>query len=396
MLGDAMARAPLFPVTVVGSWPRPRWLLEALRARRDRRISQEEFDAIADEAVLLAIKYQEDAGVDILSDGEQRRDNFYSFIADKIDGVELKTVAEIVDLVPDKSRFESLLRNLDVPAYSIRNPVVTGRLRLGRRGIARDEASFLVSHTTKLAKIPLPGPYLLTRSSWVPGISDKYYSSREDLGFEYSKLLREEIISLRNLGVFFVQLDEPVLSEVVYGADQAQQTFMCAALFSRRNPKEELEFAVELVNETVKGISGVKTGVHICRGNWSRREDALLKGDYVPLMPYLAEMKVDQLVLEFATPRAGDVDALREYIGDKEIGFGVVNPRTDEVEKPSEIVARVERITRFIDAKKIYLNPDCGFGTFAEAPVNTPRTAYNKLRSIRIAAEELRRIYGGR
>jgi 5-methyltetrahydropteroyltriglutamate--homocysteine methyltransferase len=391
-----MARAPLFPVTVVGSWPRPRWLLEALRARRDRRISQEEFDAIADEAVLLAIKYQEDAGVDILSDGEQRRDNFYSFIADKIDGVELKTVAEIVDLVPDKSRFESLLRNLDVPAYSIRNPVVTGRLRLGGRGIARDEASFLVNHTTKLAKIPLPGPYLLTRSSWVPGISDKYYSSREDLGFEYSKLLREEIISLRNLGVFFVQLDEPVLSEVVYGADQAQQTFMCAALFSRRNPKEELEFAVELVNETVKGISGVKTGVHICRGNWSRREDALLKGDYVPLMPYLAEMKVDQLVLEFATPRAGDVDALREYIGDKEIGFGVVNPRTDEVEKPSEIVARVERITRFIDAKKIYLNPDCGFGTFAEAPVNTPRTAYNKLRSIRIAAEELRRIYGGR
>jgi len=391
-----MARAPLFPVTVVGSWPRPRWLLEALRVRRDRRISQEEFDAIADEAVLLAIKYQEDAGVDILCDGEQRRDNFYSFIADKIDGVELKTVAEIVDLVPDKSRFESLLRNLDVPAYSIRNPVVTGRLRLGRRGIARDEASFLVSHTTKLAKIPLPGPYLLTRSSLVPGISDKYYSSREDLGFEYSKLLREEIISLRNLGVFFVQLDEPVLSEVVYGADQAQQTFMCAALFSRRNPKEELEFAVELVNETVKGISGVKTGVHICRGNWSRREDALLKGDYVPLMPYLAEMKVDQLVLEFATPRAGDVDALREYIGDKEIGFGVVNPRTDEVEKPSEIVARVERITRFIDAKKIYLNPDCGFGTFAEAPVNTPRTAYNKLRSIRIAAEELRRIYGGR
>lgn len=391
-----MARAPLFPVTVVGSWPRPRWLLEALRARRERKISQEEFDAIADEAVLLAIKYQEDAGVDILSDGEQRRDNFYSFIADKIDGVELKTVAEIVDLVPDKSRYETLLRNLDVPAYSIRNPVVTGRLRLGGRGIARDEASFLVSHTTRLVKIPLPGPYLLTRSSWVPGISDKYYSSREDLGFEYAKLLREEIIALRDLGVFFIQLDEPVLTEVVYGADQSQQTFMCAALFSRRNPKEELEFAVELVNETVKGISGVKTGVHVCRGNWSRREDALLKGDYVPLMPYLAEMRVDQLVLEFATPRAGDVDALRDYIGDKEIGFGVVNPRTDEVEKPSEIVARVERITRFIDAKKIYLNPDCGFGTFAEAPVNTPRTAYNKLRSIRIAAEELRRIYGGR
>ncbi len=391
---NAVTRVPLFPVTVVGSWPRPRWLLDALRRKRSGLISQVEFDAIADEAVLLAIKYQEDAGVDILSDGEQRRDNFYSFIADKIDGVELKTVAEIVDLIPDKSRFEALLRGLDVPAYSIRNPVVVSKLRLGPRGIARDEAEFALKHTSRLVKVPLPGPYLLTRSSWVPGISDKYYSSREELGYEYARILREEIIALRDLGVFFVQLDEPVLTEVVYGVDQSRQTFMCAALFTRRNPKEELEFAVELVNETVKGISGIKTGIHVCRGNWSRREDVLLKGDYAPLMPYLAEMKVDQLVLEFATPRAGDVEVLRDYIGDKELGYGVVNPRTDDVEKPDEIIKRTEKILKFIDARKVYLNPDCGFGTFAEAPVNTPRTAFNKLRSIRIAAEELRRLYG--
>ncbi|MDT7887671.1 MAG: cobalamin-independent methionine synthase II family protein [Desulfurococcales archaeon] len=391
-----MQASGLFPVTVVGSWPRPKWILEALRKKREGSISQEEFDAIADEAVLLAIKYQEDAGVDILSDGEQRRDNFYSFISDKVRGIALKTVAEIVDLVPDKSRFESLLRSLDVPAYSIRNPVVVSRLSVGPRGIARDEASFLRDHTSRLIKIPLPGPYLLTRSSWVPGISDKHYLSREELGFEYAKLLREEIIALRDLGVFFVQLDEPVLSEVVYGSDQSQQTFMCAALFSRRNPKEELEFAVELINEAVRGVSGIKTGIHICRGNWSRREEALLKGDYVPLMPYLAETRVDQLVLEFATPRAGDVEALRDYIGDKELGYGVVNPRTDDVESPQEIIARVNKILRFMDAKKIYLNPDCGFGTFAEAPVNTPRTAFRKLRSMRIAADELRKLYGER
>jgi 5-methyltetrahydropteroyltriglutamate--homocysteine methyltransferase len=393
---NQMQASGLFPVTVVGSWPRPKWILEALRKKREGSISQEEFDAIADEAVLLAIKYQEDAGVDILSDGEQRRDNFYSFISDKVRGIALKTVAEIVDLVPDKSRFESLLRNLDVPAYSIRNPVVVSRLSVGPRGIARDEASFLRDHTSRLIKIPLPGPYLLTRSSWVPGISDKHYLSREELGFEYAKLLREEIIALRDLGVFFVQLDEPVLSEVVYGSDQSQQTFMCAALFSRRNPKEELEFAVELINEAVRGVSGIKTGIHICRGNWSRREEALLKGDYVPLMPYLAETRVDQLVLEFATPRAGDVEALRDYIGDKELGYGVVNPRTDDVESPQEIIARVNKILRFMDAKKIYLNPDCGFGTFAEAPVNTPRTAFRKLRSMRIAADELRKLYGER
>ncbi len=383
----------LFPITVVGSWPRPKWLLEALKLKREKRISQEDFNAIADEAVLLAVKYQEDAGVEILSDGEQRRDNFYSFVVDKIKGIELRTVAEIVDLVPDKTRFEALLRNLDVPAYSIRNPVVISRLEVGEKGIAKDEANFLKEHTKKLIKIPLPGPYLLTRASWVPGISDRHYSSREELGHEYARLLREEIIALRDLGVFFVQLDEPVLTEVVYG-DQVQQTFMCAALFSRQNPKEELEFAVELINETVKGISGIKTGIHICRGNWSRKEEALLKGDYVPLMPYLAETKVNQLVLEFATPRAGDVDALRDYIGEKELGYGVVNPRTDVIEKPSEIISKVEKLLRFMDAKKIYLNPDCGFGTFAEAPVNTPRIAFNKLVSIRKAVEELRKSYG--
>lgn len=391
-----MTRLPLFPVTVVGSWPRPRWLLEALRLKRDKKISQEEFDSVADEAVLLAVKYQEDAGVEILTDGEQRRDNFYSFVADKIQGIELKTVAEIIDLAPDKSRFESLLRGLDVPAYSIRSPIVTSKLKVGSRGIARDEASFLKNHTERLIKVPLPGPYLLTRASWVQGISDRYYSSREELGYEYAKILREEILALRELGAFFVQLDEPVLTEVVYGTDQSQQTFMCAALFSRKNPKEELEFAVELINEALKGISGIKVGIHVCRGNWSKREEALLKGDYVPLMPYLADTKAEQLVLEFATPRAGDVEALRDYIGNKELGFGVVNPRTDEIEKPSEIVSRVERILKFMDAKKVYLNPDCGFGTFAEAPVSTPKIAFNKLRSIRIAAEELRKLYGER
>ncbi len=387
-------KLPLFPTTVVGSWPRPNWLLQALKRRRAGEISVDEFNRVADEAVLLAIKYQEDAGIEIITDGEQRRDNFYSFIADKIEGIDLKTVAEIIDLVPDKSRFENVLRALDVPAFSIRNPVVVSRLK-PRSSIAVDEVEFLREHTDRLIKVALPGPYLLTRSSWVPGISDKYYSSREDLAYEYVKLLREEIIKLRDLGVFFVQLDEPVLMEVVYGADRSQQTFMCAALFTRENPKEELDFALELINETVKGIDGVKTGVHICRGNWSRREDALLKGSYEPLMPHLIAMKVDQLVLEYATPRAGEIEVLKEYGFDKEIGFGVVNPRTDDVEEPGRIVEKVDRLAKYIDAGKIYLNPDCGFGTFAESPVNTAWTAFRKLKSMRLAADMLRRVYGG-
>jgi 5-methyltetrahydropteroyltriglutamate--homocysteine methyltransferase len=230
---------------------------------------------------------------------------------------------------------------------------------------------------------------MLTRSSWFPGLSDQAYPSIEDLGREISAILHRELLALKDVGVDFVQFDEPVLSQVVYGAEGAE-TFMCAALASRRDPTEELSYAVELMNETLKGTSGVRTGVHVCRGNWSRKEDVLLKGNYGPLLPYLTEMKVNQLVLEFATPRAGELEVFKEYGDEKELGLGVVNPRSAEVEPPETIVKRVREATRFFDPSKIYLNPDCGFGTFAERPVNDAHTAEAKLRSISLAAKMLR------
>ena len=121
----------------------------------------------------------------------------------------------------------------------------------------------------------------------------------------------------------------------------------------------------------------------------------LLKGNYGPLLPYLMQMNVDQLVLEMATPRAGEVDVFKEYGNEKEIGLGVSNPRTDEVEDVGAIVERVQEFLQFFDPDKIYLNPDCGFGTFAERCVNTPETSFRKLRAIREAADVLRREYQG-
>ena len=134
-------------------------------------------------------------------------------------------------------------------------------------------------------------------------------------------------------------------------------------------------------------------GVHVCRGNWSRKEEVLLKGNYGPLLPYLMQMNVDQLVLEMATPRAGELEVFKEYRNEKEIGLGVVNPRTDEVEDPARIVQQVKRVLQFFAPEKIYLNPDCGFGTFAERCVNTPETAYRKLKAIHEAAQMLRQEY---
>jgi len=386
-----MAQTKLFPVTVVGSWSRPAWLVQALRRRQAGEISPEEFNRIADDAVLAAIKYQEDAGVDIVSDGEMRRDNFYSFVVEKLSGMKLMKVSELLDYVKDRAGFEEVLRALDVPAFAIKSPIAVDKI--GRReGLAVDELEFLKQHTTRQTKIPLPGPYLLTRSSWFAGLSEKAYPTAEDLASDIVEILRQEVVALRERGVDFIQFDEPSLSQVVYG-DEAGETFMCAALSSRKDPTDELEFAVRLMNDTVEGIDGVKFGVHVCRGNWSRKEEVLLKGNYGPLLPYLVQMHIDQLVLEMATPRAGELAVFKEYANEKELGLGVSNPRTDEIESPEMIVQRVKEVLKFYAPEKIYLNPDCGFGTFAERCVNTPEVAFRKLKAISQAAERLRQEF---
>lgn len=386
-----MTQTKLFPVSVVGSWSRPPWLVQALRRRQAGELSSGEFNRIADDAVLAAIKYQEDAGVDIICDGEMRRDNFYSFVVEKLSGMKLMKVSELLDYMKDRAGFEEILRALDVPAFAIKSPIAIEKIK-ERDGLAVDELEFLKEHTTRQTKIPIPGPYLLTRSSWFEGLSDKAYPTREDLAKDVVQILRNEILRLKEKGCDFIQLDEPSLTQVVYG-DEAEQTFMCAALGSRRDPTEELEFAVRLMNETVAGISGVKFGVHICRGNWSRKEEVLLTGNYGPLLPWLTRMNVDQLVIEMATPRAGDVEVFKEYRNAKELGLGVVNPRTDEIEKPEDIVNNVKQVLRYFDPSLITLNPDCGFGTFAERCVNTPEVAYKKLKVINQAAEMLRRQF---
>jgi 5-methyltetrahydropteroyltriglutamate--homocysteine methyltransferase len=367
-------------------------LVQALRKRQGGEISAAEFSSLADQEVLTALKAQEEAGVDILSDGEQRRDNFYSFAVDKLSGMQLMTVSDLLDYAKDRARLEEVLRALDVPAFAIKSPIVVDRLE-NRSGLALDELAFVKQHTDRPVKVPLPGPYMLTRSSWFEGISDKVYDSPESLAKDVVKILREETLALKEQGVEFVQYDEPILSQVVFG-EESTETFMCAALPERRDPTEELEFAVRLMNETVEGISGIKLGVHVCRGNWSRREDVLLSGNYGPMLPYLVQMDVDQLVLECATPRAGEMEVFKEYRNEKEIGLGVVNPRTDEIESPDEIVRRTKEILEYFDPDKVYLNPDCGFGTFAERNVNTPDTAARKLRAISEAAQKLRAEYG--
>lgn len=379
-----MRPLPLFPVTTVGSWPRPEAVLRAQQALRRGRISDAEFAHVADEAIRELIALQERAGVDILTDGELRRDNFYSFIARKWSGVRLLTLAEMLDLVEDKAGFELLLETLDAPAYAISSPCCVGRL--GRREtLAVDELQFLRRYTDRAIKVTLPGPYLLTRAMFVPEVSREAYASKEALAEDVVQLLRAEIADLAAEGVDFIQLDEPVLSELAF-APARTRTFMCAALAARADPAEELELAVSLINRVVGDVRGVRTGVHVCRGNWSRDERTLLSGSYHALAPYLERLEVDQLVLEYATERAGSLIAF----SGKELGLGVVNPRSATIESRDEVIAAVSRALELYPAEKLFLNPDCGFGTFSNRPVNSTEVAFAKISCVVDAAACLR------
>jgi 5-methyltetrahydropteroyltriglutamate--homocysteine methyltransferase len=220
---------------------------------------------------------------------------------------------------------------------------------------------------------------------FVPEVTREVYPTKEDLAEDVVRILREELRELQVEGADFVQFDEPVLTELVFTQGKTR-TFMCAALAARKDPAEELEFAVQLLNRVVRGMDGLRIGLHVCRGNWSKKEETLLSGSYSPLKPYFERMAVRQLVLEYATARAGDLVAFE----DKELGLGVVNPRTDDVESPAEIRRTVERALELYAPERLFLNPDCGFATFSRRPVNTADLAARKLRAIVDVARELR------
>lgn len=210
---------PRFPVTTIGSWPRPTWLLDAVKRKR------ENLAELQDQATLLAIKLQEDAGADIITDGEQRRDNFFSYVADRLEGVRLMSMAELLDFVDDKAAFEAMLGALDVPAYAIKNPVVAEKIRV-RKPLAMDDFRFLREHTHKPVKVTLPGPYLLARSCYVSALTSAAYPTREAMADDFVAILRAELQALAAAGCEVVQFDEPVLTEIVFAGKSNTHTFM--------------------------------------------------------------------------------------------------------------------------------------------------------------------------
>jgi len=220
-----MAEHKTFLTTQVGSWPRSREMLKALRGYQKGTVSRKEFNEVADNEIRRTVELQEKAGLDILVDGEHRRESFYAFLTDKVEGTQLMSLADMLDYVEDKAEFEEMLRTMDMPASAVKNPTCIGKLSR-REPLAVGDFHFLRSLTKKPIKITLPGPYLLTRSMWVGALTKKAYWSHKKMANDIVKMLRQELIELRDAGCDFVQFDEPVLTEVVMSQECTRRTFM--------------------------------------------------------------------------------------------------------------------------------------------------------------------------
>ncbi len=373
----------------IGSWPRPRWMMQALHEHAEGKLAEDEFQITADDAVRLCVEMQLRSGVDVVTDGEQRRDNYSSFVGGRLENCQLIPLVDLLPLVDDPEKFEQEMKSLDVPAAKVRHPAVFGKLRR-TVPLTVHEFEFVTRLTDRPVKIAIPGPYLLTRTMWMECISDKAYASREELAKDIVRVLKEELHALLAAGVAMVQLDEPVLTEVVFTGAKTKRSFMCGALSERGNAAEELDFALKLLNSVVSEFPRERLAMHVCRGNWTTDESVALTGDYRALLPVLQQVEVGTLLLEFCTPRAGDLGILSELPEFTRIGLGVVNPKDPNVESVESIVAKVREASQFVDMERLLIIPDCGFATFADNPVTSAQTAEAKLKAMVQAQAVLR------
>lgn len=373
----------------IGSWPRPRWMVEATHSYVEGKLDETAFHETANDSVRLVVAAQERAGVSVITDGEQRRDSYASFVATRLDNCQLIPLTDLLPLVDDPEKFERELRALDVPAADVRHPAVLGRISRSRP-LARHEADFLRTLTTRPIKVALPGPYLLTRTMWMECLNERAYESREELAEDIVTALRAELKDLLDAGVSLIQFDEPVLSEVVFSGAKSGPSFMCGALSESREPAHELAFARDLVNAVVEGSPRERIALHVCRGNWTPDESVALAGDYRPLVDTLASMRVGAYLLEMCTPRAGELEILRALPADARIGVGVVNQKCAHAEPVEEVGAKIARAIDLFGKERLLFHPDCGFATFADNPICSTTSAEEKLKVIAQAVDCLR------
>jgi len=339
---------------VIGSLPKPEWVAELIGQRTRGLVSPAEADRLLDDAIPSVIRMQERAGLDYISDGELRRENYGRVFADKVAGF----VRE------QAKRGRWTLQALVVDQLERRGPIVA------------DEAEFLRRHTGRKITVALPTPSTIADLTWHPQRSADAYPTREAFAHACVPILREEIEHLATLGVDAIQLDEPLLHRLVRPG--------MYDLFGKLEATVDL--AVETVNMVTEGFEELFITVHLCHAHGVEEveEDpvsAELMGRAVK------EMRVDRLAMEFNSQMAQELQVLADYPADKLLGLGVIHPSCSEVETAQFVVERAQRALAFIDKERLVLNPDCGLST------RGADSAYTKLAAMCEGAERLRQMY---
>ncbi|MEO2048975.1 MAG: cobalamin-independent methionine synthase II family protein [Pirellulales bacterium] len=355
-----MSNRILFPTSVVGSMPRPQYVQDLVAD--EQNISQQPNRQRMEAAVRSVVALQECAGLDVLTDGEWWRKSYIGVIAELAHGFELS-------------------RN---PTDGRPWTIVVDRLAPKQPGFIAQEVAFLKQITNRQIKATLPAPALLGERMWDPQRSAKAYPTRDAFVRDCVPILRREVELLRDEGVAIVQIDDPHLCLFVDPDVRAQYD----------NADAAADFSVDMTNQIVDGIENVRFAVHLCRRAGARvRGESQHGGSYDAIIGPLNRLHVQHLTMEYTTPGAGEMNALRQLREDFEIGLGCVSCQPGEVDSVETIVSRVEQALVYLAPERITLNPDCGFAPGSAATVNIDEV-YLKLQNEVAAAMRLREKYG--
>ena len=340
----------ILPTTVVGSYPQPDWLVDramlAKSVARTRmaelwRIPEERLEEAQDDATIVAVRDMERAGIDIVTDGEIRRESYSNRFATALTGIDSDNPAIITSRA-----------GLKTPV-----PRVVGKVSRTRPVELRD-MQFLRRHTDRAAKITLPGPFTMSQQA-----SNEFYADDEELAMALAAAVNEEALELEKAGADVIQLDEP---------------------WVRHDPEAAKRYAVKAINRALRGIT-VPTVIHLCFGY-----AAVVPGSTKPAgYTFLAELNdttADQISIEAAQPRL-DLGVLKD-LSSKTIMLGVLDLADPKVETPEVIAERIRHGLKFVSAEKLVPAPDCGM-KYMPRPI-----AFGKLKAMADAAAMVRHEIG--
>ena len=308
---------PPLSTSVVGSYSVPEWLERLKTDYYQRRISETFLNEIHEVAIKAALKDQEEAGVDIVSDGELRRDNDIDYFLARMPGVE----------IPQRAKEFYSDYYVAVVEHPIPEPHEASLDLV-------EDFNFTRTFTERPIKFSFTGPYSLSRR-----VKNDYYKNHEDLVMAFARQLNQEAKQLAEAGVQIIQIDEPYLAGY----------------------PDDVKTAVKAFNAVFEGIDPEKTvrAVHVCYGNRNARP--LWEGHYNFLFPAVMQADIDQLVLEFARKGDEDLELFKKYSkAHFSLGLGVINVKSGEIESKEQVANRVRHALEVLPPERIIVNPDCG------------------------------------